>query len=89
LPDGCHDVGVVGKEDPAFLRDFFIADPDSEFTAASFDQLDIDSEFIFDGGRRTGGPWSIRPSDFTETNTYVSHNILSTFATAQAHQIIT
>jgi hypothetical protein len=76
LLDACHDGVVVGKEDPAFFGDFCVADPDRKFAAASFDQLDLDTEFTFDGGRRTGGPWSIRRSDFTETNAYVTHNIL-------------
>ena len=37
LADSCHDGIVVGKEDPAFLRDLLIPHPDGEFTAAAFD----------------------------------------------------
>jgi len=37
LPDGCYDIGVVGKEDPALLGYFFVTDPDGKFTAATFD----------------------------------------------------
>jgi len=40
-----------------------ISDPDGEFTATAFDQFDIDSKSVFDGGRHTGGTWPVRGSD--------------------------
>ena len=73
--DGCHDGIVVGKEDPAFLGDFLISDPDGEFTAAAFDQFDIDSQSVFDSGRHTGGTWLVRRSDLTKTNSHFTHGV--------------
>ncbi len=37
VADCIYDGIVVGKEDPAFLGDSSISDPDGEFTAAAFD----------------------------------------------------
>jgi hypothetical protein len=50
-----------------------VSDPDGEFAAAAFDQLDVDSESLFDGGRRTGGTWPVGRSDLAETNSYFTH----------------
>jgi hypothetical protein len=88
LADVVDDGVVVGKKDPAFFGDFCVADPHTEFAAASFDQFYVDPEFIFDGGRRTGGPGSIRRSDFTETNAHVVHNILQFHDSNQSLQIL-
>ncbi|MEO8574733.1 MAG: hypothetical protein ABI481_12250 [Pyrinomonadaceae bacterium] len=76
LANGGDDDFVGGKADPAFFGDSLVADPDGEFAAAAFDQFDVNTERIFDSGRRTGGPWSIRSSDLTETNHYFIHNFL-------------
>jgi hypothetical protein len=65
---------VGGKEDPAFLGHLAIVHPDSEFTSPAFYKFGVDSERIFDSGRRTGGPGSIRSSDLTETNSHVTHS---------------
>ena len=73
--DGCYDGVVIRKEDPAFLRDLLISDPDGEFTAAAFDQFNVLPERVFDGGRHTGGTWPVRRSDFTETNSYFTHGV--------------
>jgi hypothetical protein len=68
-----HDGIIVGKEDPAFLGDLLVSDPDGEFTAAAFDQFNIGPERVFDGGRHTGGAWPVRRSDFTETDSNFTH----------------
>jgi hypothetical protein len=44
LADAGDDGVLVGKKDPAFFGDFFVADPDSEFAAATFDKLCVDPE---------------------------------------------
>src|SRR5215204_3639035 len=61
--DGLYNGIVIRKEDPAFLRDLLISDPDGEFTAAAFDQFNVLPERVFDGGRHTGGTWPVRRSD--------------------------
>ena len=61
---------LLGRETQivVFLRDYGVSYPDGELTAASFDELDVDSGVLLDDGCRTDSTRTI-VSDFAVANT--------------------
>jgi hypothetical protein len=57
VPQHLDDLALGGKATFfAFREEGLIADADDEDAAAAADELTIEAEAVFDGGRQTGGP---------------------------------
>jgi len=67
---------LLGRETQivVLLRDYGVSYPDGELTAASFDELDVDSGVLLDDGCRTDSTRTI-VSDFAVANTNGSHEL--------------
>ena len=66
----CGQEVLLGRETQigVLLRDYGVSYPDGEFTAASFDELDVDSGVLLDDGCRTDSTRTI-VSDFAVADT--------------------